>query len=83
MSESQEFKVIFTFTTFHITKSMATGRNGSININSTVPKEEINLAELKQLCVNEMLRLKPKWNILILDVKEITPIKSRKIKAKP
>lgn len=75
--QSFEYKVLFTFTTFHISKSMATGRQGSININSAVPKEEIDPEEVKQLCVNEVLRLKPKWNILVLDVKEISPIKPK------
>lgn len=76
MKPKWEYKVSFTFTTFDIPQSMATGRNGRINIESTVPKTEINVEEVKQLCVNEVLRLKPKWNILMLDVKEISPIKS-------
>lgn len=79
--ETQEYKVSFTFTTFDLRKSMATGRQGKININSCVPKEEIDIEEVKQLCVDEVLRLKPKWNILILDVKDISPVtpKQKKI----
>lgn len=79
---NQEYIVKFTFTTFDISKSMMTGREGSININSTVPVDEIDREEVKQLCVNEVLRLKPKWNILMLDVKSISLIK-QKSKNKP
>lgn len=75
MRPKWEYKVSFTFTTFDIPQSMATGRNGKINIESSVPKEEISIEEVKQLCVNEVLRLKPKWNILVLDVKDISPLK--------
>jgi len=75
---SFEYKVSFRFTTFDLHKSMATGRTGSINIISTVPKEDIDPEEVKQLCVNEVLRLKPKWNILLLDVKDISPVKEKR-----
>jgi hypothetical protein len=79
---TDQYKVSFRFTTFDLRKSMATGREGSININSSVPKEEIDMAEVKQLCVNEVLRLKPKWNILTLDVKDISPICPKKTRTK-
>lgn len=74
----QEFKILFDFTTFDLKRSVMTGRSGSILINSKVPKEEIDMAQLKQLCVDEMLRLKPKWNILGLEIKKALPIKSKR-----
>jgi hypothetical protein len=75
---SLEYKVSFRFTTFDLRRSMATGRTGSINIISTVPKEDIDPSEVKQLCVNEVLRLKPKWNILTMDVNDISPLKQKR-----
>jgi hypothetical protein len=78
MEQKTEYKVAFSFTTFDTAKSMMTGREGSIQIWSIVPKEEMDLEEVKQLCVNEVLRLKPKWNILTLDIKDISPITKRK-----
>lgn len=78
--EMHEYKVSFTFTTFDLKKSIATGRHGKININSSVPKEEIDMEEVKKLCVDEVLRLKPKWNILMLDVKDISSITSKQKK---
>ena len=78
----QEYLVKFDFTTFETGKSMMTRRGGSIQILSKVPKEEIDMAEIKQLCVNEMLRLKPKWNILMLYIKDVFTIVPKKSKAK-
>ena len=80
MSTETEYVVKFSFTTFDTAKSMMTGREGSVNINSTVPKEEIDPEEVKQLCVNEVLRLKPKWNILMLEVKSILQITTKRRK---
>jgi len=73
-----QYIVKFSFTTFDMAKSMMTHREGSINIQSEVPKEEIDTEDVKQLCVNEVLRLKPKWNILMLTVKSILPLDTKK-----
>ena len=78
----KEYKVSFTFTTFNTSKSMATGRSGTINVVSVLLPEDMDTNELKQLCVNEMLRMKPKWNILMLDIKSISPVVPKKAKAK-
>lgn len=75
-----EYVVEFDFTTFDFRKSTATGRSGRINIKVHRVMDGFNMEEVKQLCVNEMLRLKPKWNILMLDVKSINPFKPKKIK---
>jgi hypothetical protein len=78
-AECEQWIVKFDFTTFDLRRSTMTGRSGSIRIVAYVPKDEIDMVEVKQLCVNEMLRLKPKWNILGLDIKSVTK-SSKKLK---
>lgn len=76
----KEYVVKFSFTTFNTRNSVMTGRNGRINIVAHVPIEQVDKDEVKQMCVNEMLRLKPKWNILALDITDISPFVPRKRK---
>lgn len=70
----KEYLVKFDFTTFDTRLSRMTGRGGSIRVVSVLRPEDMDTNELKQLAVNEMYRLKPKWNILSLDIKSIFPI---------
>jgi hypothetical protein len=74
---SFEYKVRFAFTTFDLRRSMATGRNGSMSIYTALSIDELDKEEVKLLCVNEVVRLKPKWNILMLDIESITLAKSK------
>lgn len=80
MVMDKEYVVKFSFTTFDTRRSMMTGRSGSINIVAHVPIEEVNKEEVKQLCVNEMYRLKPKWNIFTLDIIDISPFTPKRNK---
>jgi len=67
------YLVNFTFTT--VRGNLFTGRSGQIEIESSVPKKSIDKTFVKQLCVNEVLRLKPTYKIFMLDIKSITLIK--------
>lgn len=78
--DDKEYVVKFSFTTFDTRRSMMTGRNGQINIVAHVPIEKVDNADIKQMCVNEMLQLKPKWNILALDITDISPFVPKKRK---
>lgn len=72
------YLVKFAFTT--IKGNEFTGRSGQIGIESSVPKKDIDKTFVKQLCVNEVLRLKPTYKIFILDIKSITLIKDATIR---
>lgn len=78
VEKAAQYKVTFTFTTFDTRRSMATGRNGSIVINSSVPYDKIDREEVKQLCVDEMYRLKPNWSIILLEIADVSPVSSKK-----
>jgi hypothetical protein len=77
-----EWTVKFRFTTFDLRRSMATGRTGQTNMMFHVPKEEVDMEDVKNLCVGEVYRLKPKWNILSLDIESIEPPKKKRAKTK-
>lgn len=71
------FFVQFRFTTFDTRRSMLHGREGSMSVNTTASSIEIDNPEVKALCVSEVNRIKPKWNILSLDIKSISPLKAK------
>lgn len=77
MSAKNEYMVSFEFTTFRGNQFMA--RSGQLAINSELSLEELKneYETIKQLCVNFVLSKKPKWNILMLDIKTIEPIKAK------
>jgi hypothetical protein len=72
--EKKPYLVMFDFTTYNI-GGRFTARSGQIEIESSVPKKNIDKTFVKQLCINEVLRLKPTYKIFMLDIKSITLIK--------
>ncbi len=70
------YLVKFSFTT--VRGNCFTGRSGQIGIDTDVPQSEIDKKVVKQLCVNEILRLKPTYKIFMLDITSIEPIKLKK-----
>jgi hypothetical protein len=67
------YLVKFDFTTYN-NGGRFTGRSGQIEIESSLPEKDIDKDFVKQLCVNEVLRLKPTYKIFMLDIKSIEPI---------
>lgn len=65
------YLVKFDFTTYN-SGGRFTARSGEIQIESSVPKKQIDKTFVKQLCVNEVLRLKPTYKIFMLDIIEIS-----------
>ena len=69
----KRYLVKFTFTAVRGNKFSA--RSGQMEIETNTPKKNIDKTFLKQLCVNEVLRLKPTYKIFMLDIKSIELIK--------
>lgn len=65
----KHYMVKFDFTIVRGNKFSA--RSGQIEIESSLPINSINKSFVKQLCVNEVLRLKPTYKIFILEIKFI------------
>lgn len=67
-----EYIVTFEFSTFR--NSSITARQGSIHLITELSAEEIWQDEegIKQICLSEVKRLKPKWNVFTLNLKTIT-----------
>lgn len=66
--------VYFDFTTFH-RGSKFIGRSGQLSISTDASLEECNqdLETIQQMCVDYILTNKPKWNILMVNIKSIVP----------
>ena len=79
MAAKNEYMVYFDFTTFR--GSYITGRSGQLNITTEFSLEQLEDEEIretiKQLCINFVYSKKPKWNIFMLDIKNIEPIKAK------
>lgn len=77
MATKIEYMAYFEFTTFR--GNSFTGRSGQLCINSELSLEELKneYETIKQMCVNFVLSKKPKWNIFMLDIKTIEPIKAK------
>lgn len=72
--EKREFKVRFDFTTVS-GKSRFTGRSAECNI-SLIGEDDLDPKdkELIQVCAQSVYSQKPSWKIVMLNIKEITPL---------
>lgn len=77
MAEENSYLVEFEFTTFR--NSSITGRKGSIVINTKLSIDEAwkDEDEIKQIAFMEIQRLKPKWQVISLTIKNISHDKKK------
>ena len=77
MAEEKSYKIEFTFDTFR--NSSITGREGEIYVNTKLSTEEMweDKDQLRKICFGEVQRLKPKWQVIRLELKTITPDKRK------
>lgn len=77
MENNNEYMVYFDFTT--VKGNKFTGRSGQVEITTEAPLEELDKedAGLIRVCANFVHSQKPKYNIFMLDIKNIEPIKAK------
>lgn len=73
-----KYLVYFDFTTMR--GNTLTARHGVLDMETDESPHKFNFDEIKQLCVNYVLTVKPKWNILLLEVENVIPKPNSKIK---
>ena len=73
-----KYLVYFDFTT--MSGNTLTAKHGVLDIETDESPNNFNFDEIKQLCVNYVLTVKPKWNILLLEVEKVIPKPTSKIK---
>lgn len=78
MAFRNNYLVKFDFTTFR--NSTITGRKGEVVIHSKLSLDEIWTDEetIKRICHSEIIRLKPKWQVFSITIKEISHDKEKK-----
>lgn len=66
------YDIDFDFTTAH-RGSKFIGRNGTLNVTTKIPIElERDKVELEQLCIGFINQKKPKWNVFMIRIKNIS-----------
>lgn len=75
----KEYIVHFDFTTVH-GKGRFVGRNGQVGIQSDNTLEQVNAdrEEITKLCVAYIHHEKPKWNIFMITIKDISEVNLKK-----
>lgn len=70
--DKKSYKIEFRFNTFR--NSSITGREGEIYVNTALSIEEMweDKDQLEKLCFMEVQRLKPKWQVLSLNLTKIS-----------
>lgn len=69
------YKIFFDFTTVHGNRFV--GRSGEFEVNSKDGKINPLDDDLIKCCAQEIHQHKPKWNIIMITIKDIVPIHGR------